>query len=306
MAAVRIVLAPALALGLGAITSCGGRGTPANGPSPAPSATSPRPADGAGLEPSDRAPATCSLAPGQVRTSLEVHGVAREYVRVVGEQVKAPAPVLLVWHGFGSNPEQMLAGVRPELWSDAILVAPLGLGRTFEQFGDRERPGFQVHAGELGDRDLKLFDAMLEELRATGCIDESRVYTTGFSNGGFFSNVLACHRGDRIAAAAPVGGGGPFVQGCGPPVPVLVTHGRTDEVVPFGSGEQTWAFWRRHDGCTDAAALPSEGCVDAEGCAAGSQVSACVFDGGHVWPPEQPTRVREFLVRHVRRPSAAP
>lgn len=306
MAAVRFVLATTLALAHGGVASCGGRGTPANGPSPAPSVTRADTGTSSVVDARDPAPKTCSLAPGQVRERLDVHGVAREYVRVVGDRVKAPAPVLLVWHGFGSNPEQMLAGVQPELWSDAILVAPAGLGRTFEQFGNKERPGFQVHAGELGDRDLKLFDAILEELGATACIDESRVYTTGFSNGGFFSNVLACHRGDRIAAAAPVGGGGPFVPGCGPPVPVLVTHGRRDEVVPFGTGEQSWTFWHRHDGCTGAAALPAAGCVDADGCAAGTQVSACVFDGGHVWPAEQPARVREFLIRHVRRPASSP
>lgn len=280
-----------------ALSACDGRSAP---PPTAPAA---EPSPVADAPPTEAATSrtSCTLAVGHTAEALEVDGVPREYVRVVGSEVRVAAPVVFAWHGFGSNPEQMLGALQPAtFWADAIVVAPRGLGRTFEQFGDAERPGFQVHAGEHADRDLRLFDAIVRDLEATGCLDPTRVYTTGFSNGGFFTNVLACHRGETIAAAAPVGGGGPFVPPCGAPVPVSITHGRADRVVPFDGAEKSWAFWLEHAGCPERPALPADGCLEVEGCAQQTELEACVFAGGHTWPQEQARRIRDFLAGHAK------
>jgi polyhydroxybutyrate depolymerase len=184
-------------------------------------------------------------------------------------------------------------------WNDAIIVAPQGAPRTFEQFGDRARPGWQIDEGDLGGRDLAMFDALVGELERRGCLDRRRVYSTGFSNGGFFSNVLACHRGDVIAAAAPVGGGGPFSP-CTAKVPIMITHGRADEVVAHEMAEQTFGRWIGQNGCDAGARPPASGCADAPGCPADAQVRMCSHDMGHVWPDGQSERVTEFLRRFAR------
>jgi polyhydroxybutyrate depolymerase len=76
-------------------------------------------------------------------------------------------------------------------------------------------------------------------------IDTSRVYATGMSNGGFFTNRLACEARDMFAAVAPVSGvllnessptwgGDPFL--CphhDPPLPVIHFHGNMDVAVPW-------------------------------------------------------------------------
>jgi polyhydroxybutyrate depolymerase len=174
---------------------------------------------------------------------------------------------------------------------------PAGLPRTFEGLGDTPRDGWQIVAGEHADRDLALFDALLEHLTEAGCIDPARVYTTGFSNGGFFSNLLACRRAARIAAAAPVGGGGPEPDGCGGPVPVMVTHGRRDDVVAFDLGEASFRHWSHENGCTPAE-LPAVGCVDAPGCTTPARM--CIFDGPHTWPAGTAESVASFLRARVR------
>lgn len=243
----------------------------------------------------------CDWASGKTTVTVTVDGTPRRFVRWVGPEAGAKAPVLLGWHGFGSRPEWMLRALKPDThWRDAIVIAPYGEGRSFEQFGDAVEPGWQVSKGELDDRDLKLFDAIMGQLQDTGCGDLDRVYTTGFSNGGFFSNVLACHRADEIAAAAPTGGGGPFVKGCGDVPAVLITHGRQDNVVPYASAEQTWSTWLGHAGCTTAAGPQGDACTRAEGCRTAAPIELCAFTGRHEWPAGHEARLAEFLRAQAR------
>lgn len=259
------------------------------------------PVQTAAVSPAADAAGHCTLAAGQTGRTIVVDGVDRDVMLAVGSDLQQPPAIVFAWHGFGSKAEASRDALQPSTyWNDAIVVAPRGLPRTFEQFGDYPRAGWQVHAGEHGDRDLALFDAIITELRDAGCLDASRVYTTGFSNGGFFSNVLACHRGDILAAAAPVGGGGPFTQPCGPAVPVLVTHGRADKVVPFEAATQTYTHWAKHNHCDDGATPPADGCAAATGCDANNPVRMCSYDIGHRWPDGQTERVAQFLRGHQR------
>ena len=48
--------------------------------------------------------------------------------------------------------------------------------------------------------------ALIDELVANWCADPARVYSTGMSNGGFFTARLICEMADRIAAAVSVAG----------------------------------------------------------------------------------------------------
>jgi len=251
--------------------------------------------DGPGA--SDVADATCAYAAGELELELEVGELRRRYLVHVGSALEQPPPVVFVWHGFGGSAEHALRSLDPaRTWAHGIVVAPQGEPRTFEQFGARARPGWQVTKGELGDRDLAFFDALVEELAAKSCLDRRRTYSTGFSNGGFFTNVLACHRGDRLAAVAPTGGGGPFAPRCeGAALPVLVTHGRNDEVVDYAMAKGTFAAWAEHNGCAADARPPTDGCADAPGCPKHAPVRMCSLDIGHVWPAEQSARATEFL-----------
>jgi len=206
-----------------------------------------------------------------------------------------------VWHGFGADPRMALASMASvPAWNDAIIVAPQGEPRTFEQFGNAAKPGWQTYKGDLDDRDLVFFDAMIADLEARGCLDRKRVYATGFSNGGFFSNVLACDRGDVLAAAAPAGGGGPFTPCQAAKVPMMITHGRVDEIVAYAMAEKSFAYWTQHNGCDAAARPPADGCANAPGCPAIAPVRMCSYDLSHVWPEGQSARTTEFLRSFTR------
>ena len=95
-----------------------------------------------------------------------------------------------------------------------------------------------------GNRDLAFVTRLLDQLERTYCIDRARIFSTGFSNGAFFSNILGCTMADRFAAIAPVGGGRLTVP-CMPTraVPVLIHHGRKDARVDVDQARQTRDAW---------------------------------------------------------------
>ncbi len=252
--------------------------------------------------PSTRASAApgCALAPGEHTVSLQVGADQRDALVIVGAKARGATPVVFAWHGFGGSPEQLVRAILPaDFWSDAIVVFPRGLDRTFEQFGDLKKPGWQVRGKEHGDRDLAFFDALYKRLQGDHCLDERHVYSTGFSNGAFFSNVLACHRGDRLAAIAPVGGGGPF-EPCTTRIPVRISHGTEDPIVPFGFAQKTAEIWSKLDGCK-APPAPAEGSCARASCEGGTDVVFCSAKAKHTWGGKgQAESVARFLRKHER------
>lgn len=238
----------------------------------------------------------CSIQLGTQVRDIRIGDTTRRFWIGAGRRVPAggAAPIVFLWHGWGSNPLSILRRFDSErLWPDAIVVAPEGVARRIQGLGMSRHRGWQLTTGEFDDRDLHLFDAILETLLGEGCVDSKRVYSAGFSNGGFFSNLLGCRRPDAIAAIASVAGGGPDAPPCGEPVPVLITHGTSDPVVPYGSGKESFRRWRAENGCEGQPARAATSCVEATGCRA--PVTFCSFSGGHRWPGGTSRRIVEFL-----------
>lgn len=246
--------------------------------------------------------APCSLEAGTARYTLTVGGDERAYRVIVGPEASraSAAPLVVLWHGYGADAANIVPALDPrEFWPESILVAPEGLPRTLAGFSDRPRPGWQLRSGEHADRDLAFFDALLEDVAARHCVDRSRVYSAGFSNGGYFSNLLGCTRGEALAAIASVAGGGPLAPTCDGALPVHLTHGSADETVPFEESRLSYEAWAERAACADVPASAANACVGATGCTA--PVELCAFDGSHSWPLFLSPRIVEFLKGQVRR-----
>ncbi len=93
---------------------------------------------------------------------------------------------------------------------------------------------------DIDDREFTT--SLLAALEADFCVDTSRIYATGKSNGGGFVNFLACspHHGGAFAAFAIASGAfyEQFVEGrkCRParsPLPILEFHGSADPTIPY-------------------------------------------------------------------------
>jgi polyhydroxybutyrate depolymerase len=205
-----------------------------------------------------------------------------------------PRPLVLVFHGFGSDAGAMRAGLRLHEHGDldrAVVVYPEG-HEGVRLLGTTGR-GWDLTPSE--DRDGPFVAALLDRLEAERCVDRRRVYATGFSNGGFFANLLACRLARRLAAAAPVGGAD-ALDGCTParPVPILLLHGRADDVVPPASARRAREWWAARNGC--GAPTRSGDCTRHAGCDA--DVVHCEGPQAHTWPRDGIAAVWRFFAAH--------
>jgi polyhydroxybutyrate depolymerase len=236
---------------------------------------------------------------------IEVGGVTRDYILDVPDSVRPhhPAPLLLDFHGFGHSGAGVwdVSGFRAlATTAGFITVYPEGLPVRLRIRGEElERPGWEMYSIE-GNRDLALVRALLDDLERRYCIDRARIYSTGFSNGGFFSALLGCTMSDRIAAVAPVSGG-PLRVACTPRrgVPILIHHGVRDELIPIAVARSARDDWLRVDQCA-AEEKESDGalCTRWNACRPGAVVEYCEEDVAHAWPPDATARVWEFLQKH--------
>jgi len=154
--------------------------------------------------------------------------------------------------------------------------------------------------------DVEFVRLLLDDLSRLYPIDTSRIYATGFSNGGMLAYRLALELNDRLAAIAVVsadlGVDGPAPQR---PIPVLHFHGLKDENVRWQGGKgdnqfqshphrsipETLAMWKRWNHCQDQPTATTRGqdYVKEEFAPASGQPGAPVVvyqfpEGGHQWP----------------------
>lgn len=288
----------ALVLGVGAGTAS------ADAPAPARSATVVAANPSAGC-------AQPKIATGRrIEQSIDVGSVAREYILDVPETLKPGEPAALVFdfHGVGHSGAGVwdVSGFKDFAPRERfITVYPTGLPVSFTR-GDRTfgGPGWEIRSLSP-NRDVDFTLAMLDRLEKSYCIDRARVYSTGFSNGGFFSHVLACTHPDRFAAIAPVSGGWLASWTCKPSraVPVLIQHGTRDEVIDVAEARRAFDAWLAIDGCTAPAADAARDdgdltCRSATACRDGVEVTLCEGDFAHRWPTSATERVWRFLQAH--------
>ncbi len=248
-----------------------------------------------------------SRTPEPVTLALTIDGVTRTAIIYPPARLAAQgAPVVFGFHSHGSNGHHAATSFRiQENWREAVVVYPEGLptpGRTDPEGLDS---GWQSRTGELADRDLKFFDALLAEVRRRYQTDPQRTYATGHSNGAGFTYLLAAARPGVLAAIAP--SAGESAAGLASrPIPVLHIAGEQDVITPFATQELVMAQVRKVNGC-DATPRPW-GEPPAKDCQLyasnlGAPFVALIHPDGHVYPSEAPALVVRFFQEHTTPPT---
>lgn len=252
-----------------------------------------------------KAPVGCTparpAAAGQSTGTLAFGGLDRSYLLRVppGYTGTTPVPLVFDFHGHGSSAAiQLFYSAFPAVADREgfVLVAPEGQGSP---------PHFTLLGATATEADdVEMTVALLDQLSAQLCLDPSRVYATGMSNGGALSSVLACRAPERFAAVAAVAAM-VYLPACDqaePPVPILSMMGTGDPIVPFGGGRvnccgnptiraatDTMASFAHHAGCDAEPGTERLGTTIEvrrfRGCDAGTAVEFYVIEGGgHTWP----------------------
>jgi len=231
---------------------------------------------------------------GSFEGEITSSGISRHYILHVptSYQPGTPAPLVLNFHGYGSNPHQVevVTGMSTKADEATFLVVyPEGIDK-----------GWRAGISPEGERDIQFVRDLIAAIQSQYSVDSKRIYATGISNGGGMANRLGCNLADVIAAIAPVSGAYDSWSQCKPsrPVSVLAFHGLADNIIPYNGTHMrsmlppiyTWAgSWAEWNGCNK---MPSETTpitdvtVDTwPGCGDNAEVVLyTIANHGHSWP----------------------
>jgi len=228
---------------------------------------------------------TATVASG--RFTIDVAGTPRDYIVALPQGYDATRPYRLVftWHPGGGTAQgtaNNYYGLQQRAANSAIFVSPEGIDNGW---------------ANTGGRDIAFLDAMLDRFEAELCVDQSRIFSTGFSYGGMMSYAIGCGRADVFRAIAPMSGA--LYSGCAQgdtPIAMLGFHGTTDTVVPIANGITARNTIAQRNGCQpEAMATQVNGCLSFQGCSAGHPVTWCEFNGGHMPAPQSAQPIWDFF-----------
>ncbi len=291
-----LAVAPMAAFALGPIGGGGG----GNNPDPTP--------PGAACD-------SNQLSPGTTTRTITIDGQRREYILHVPRSYTGQneVPLLLDFHALssGADYQSRNSGTADVANNEGFIVAyPQGIDNAWN-IGPCCTESRRVD-------DIGFARQLVDTISAQACIDEKRVYATGYSNGGGMSYKLACDAADKFAAVAPAAFDMIEELDCRPerPVSVFASRGQRDFIVPFEGGRSTpptryrldpihflgaegsFERWGELNSCSGQPQSIGNSCESYNNCAGGTEVVLCTSRlGGHrAWDAEQSWN---FLKNHT-------
>jgi polyhydroxybutyrate depolymerase len=170
---------------------------------------------------------------------MTVAGLDRDWVLHVppAHDGRTPLPLIVQLHGYGNDVTDMAFTGLDALGDEEgfVVVSPVGRGSKPRWLFELDTPALDV---TTANPDIEFIGALIDRLEHDLCLDSSRIYVAGLSNGAWMTSALACALGDRIAAVAPVAGVMDFGDACHSPrpVPVIAFHGTKDSTLPMAGG----------------------------------------------------------------------
>lgn len=246
------------------------------------------------------------LSPGNYVRHVSVKGDERTYRIHVprGYNGLTPLPIIFAFHGTSASASVLERETAFDQLADSLaffVVYPEGFHRGWN-VGDCCRYSFVKHKDEQAFT-LKILDELTSGLQ----LDTTRVYVTGYSDGGTLSFLLACGASSRITAVASVAGTllDPLPAcNLSRPVPVMIIHGTGDHNIPYEgkqggpgyirgnhheySAPEVTQFWIAHNSCGTIPVLQRVNKVEkaAYECAGGKSevLFYTIYNGQHGWP----------------------
>ena len=197
---------------------------------------------------------------GLLRCDLNHDNLERYYFIYTPENLDSnkSIPVLFALHGYGSSAYRHLSYTNYFEIADSnnfIVIYPQGA--TTATLSSHWNVGGWTSKSTV--KDIEFIDRIIDLTKDKFQIDESRLYSSGMSNGGYMSYSLACNLSDKFAAIASVTGSmtNDTYDECSPsrPVPILQIHGLIDLVVPYSGNSfsksipEVIDYWVNYNSC---------------------------------------------------------
>ena len=232
--------------------------------------------------------------------TLTHNGVEREYILYTptGYDGSEARPLIINFHGNGgcaSDFQAYEADLSNEAEANNFLVAyPQGVVRAK---GNAEWNPGDVDSQEITDNDLVFVEQLIADISNDFTVDASRIYATGYSNGGMMAYGLACRRGGLIAAAG-IMSGIMLSDTCNESdyTSIIHFHGTSDGALPYDgdanyqSVSDVVSFWVSHNnipGTSPETTTHNSGNVTQDTYSGGEEGTSVVLytinNGGHVW-----------------------
>ena len=167
-------------------------------------------------------------------------------------------PVLFAFHGYGSSAMRHLNYTNYFPLADSnnfIVIYPQGA--TTATLSTHWNVGGWTSKSTIDDLDF--VDTVINLLKDKIQIDETRIYSSGMSNGGYMGYHLACNLSSKFAAIASVTGSmtNDTFNECDPthPTPILQIHGLLDFIVPYDGNAGSKSipdvinYWVNYNSC---------------------------------------------------------
>lgn len=193
-------------------------------------------------------------------------GLEREfniYVPSTYNSSKDTLPLVFFLHGMGGSMSNFSGLDYKAESAKYIMVVPQAIsdpksGTTWHS-GAGVNSGGEVYYPNANVDDVGFISSLIDTVSKWYRVNPDRVFSTGFSMGGFMSNRLGCELSNKISAIASVAGtiGNEIIGSCNPEniVPALHIHSTNDATVAytnntFGNDAETLInFWVANNNC---------------------------------------------------------
>jgi polyhydroxybutyrate depolymerase len=180
----------------------------------------------------------CAADAAERDRSLAAAGQSRKYTLITPDNVPAPLPLIIVYHGGRQSASQARRYTRFDEWAaeqNFAVVYPQGLDNNWN---DGRMSADISRRASAGTDDVEFTLQIIAQLEIERIADPSRVFLTGASNGGMMALRAGCELGDRIAGIAVVVANQPADWTCRTErLAALFINGTRDEYMPFAGGQ---------------------------------------------------------------------
>ena len=196
------------------------------------------------------------LIAGQQYLTYTHGGLTRDYILYLPNNLPKDAPLVFMLHGYSGSAKGIMDYCGMNDLANEYKFAVCYPEGTADNWNNRFwHVGYDFHQNESVD-DVDFIISLADYLQKNYNLSKENTFSTGMSNGGDMSYMLACQTSDKFKAVAPVAGCMMkwIFDSCNPKIalPVFAIHGTDDNTTWWNGDIFNVDGWGAYLGVEDA------------------------------------------------------